>query len=249
MKNNQNTIEIQARPTRDEEGIHDSSVGIFIDIETDETEYLKLRRVFSKLISEIKRLYPPVKHEDMEIGSESRPEGRVHLILAIDFDSIKNDYLSSLFNIASLGCGVSAFLIAEEFEKLGYELRIHNNKCTASDIMRDVINDLELSFFWEVVNNSRLYSEYKSIYHDEKLLHELIQKLKFDSELYDTVKKEFIEEKEGEFGVPESNDEYIELWDYSPLRISNLASDRIQGLCKNIKYKELRDILLENKDK
>ena len=39
----------------DEEGIHDSSVGIFIDIETDETEYLKLRRVFSKLIEEIKR--------------------------------------------------------------------------------------------------------------------------------------------------------------------------------------------------
>ena len=246
IKKNQNIIKIQARPTRDEEGIHDSSVGIFIDVETDETEYLKLRRVFSKLISEIKRLYPPVKHGDMEIGSESRPEGRVHLILAIDFDSIRNDYLSSLFNIALLGCGVSAFIIAEEFEKLGYELRIHDDKCSASDIMRDVINDLELSFFWEVVNKSCLYSEYKGIYSDEKLLPELIQKLKFDSELYDKVRAEFIEEKEGEFGVPELNDNYIELWNYSPLRISDLASDKIQSLCKNIKYRELRDILLTN---
>lgn len=240
-----NTITIQARPTRDEEGIHDSSVGIFIDIETDETEYLKLRRVFSKLIEEIKRLYPPVKHEDMKICSESRPEGRVHLTLAMDFDSISNDYQSSLFNIASLGCGVSAFLIAAEFEKLGYDLQINDDKCSASDIMRDVINDLELSFFQEVVYNSCLYREDLDIYTDGKL-DDIIQKLKFDSELYRSVMEEFIEEKEGEFGVPELNDNFIFLWDYSPLRACDLASDRIQSLCKNIKYKELRDILLNN---
>lgn len=245
MKKNENTIKIQARPTRDEEGIWDSSVGIFIDIETDETEYLQLRRVHSKLIGEIKRLYPPVKYEDIEIGCESRPEERVHLTFAIDFDSIRNDYLSSLFNIASLGCGVSAFIIAKEFEKLGYELRIHYDKCSASDMMREVINDLELSFFWEVVENSCLYREDLDIYTAGEL-DRTIRRLKTDPELYQTVREQFLEENEGEFGVPESNDNYIELWDYSPLRASDSASDRINELCKNIKYQELRNILLNN---
>ena len=100
----------------------------------------------------------------MEIGSESRPEGRVHLTFAMDFDSISNDYQTSLFNIASLGCGVSAFLIAAEFDKLGYDLQINDDKCSASDIMRDVINDLELSFFQEVVYNLFIQRRFRYLY-------------------------------------------------------------------------------------
>lgn len=246
MKNNQNIIQIQARPTRDEEGIWDSSVGIFLDIEANESDYNTIDNLLANMHKEIKTLYPPVQFDEFEMITKYREQGRAHFILAIDFVPIQNQYESTLFNIASLGCGVSAFLIAVEFEKLGYELRIHDTKCTASDIMKDVINDLELSFFWEVVNNSCLYDEYQNIYRDSELLPELIQKLKFDSGLCDKVREEFIEENEGEFGVPESNDEYIELWNYSPLRISDLASDRIQGLCKNIKYGELREILLKN---
>ena len=246
MKKNEKSIKIQARPTRDEEGIWDSSVGIFLDIEANESDYTAIDNLLAEMYKEIKRLYPPVRFEEFEMITEYRDQGRAHFILAIDFVPIQNQYESTLFNIASLGCGVSAFLIAKEFEKSGYELRIHYDKCTASDIIKDVINDLELSFFWEVVNSSCLYSEYQNIYREPELLPELIQKLKFDSELCDTVKAQLIEESEGEFGVPALNDNYILLWDYSPLRISNLASNRIQVLCKNIKYKELRDILLEN---
>lgn len=240
-----NTIKIQARPTRDEEGIWDSSVGIFLDIEANESDYNIIDNLLAEMYKEIKRLYPPVQFDEFEMITEYREQGRAHFILGIDFVPIQNQYESSLFNIASLGCGVSAFLIAVEFEKLGYELRINHNKCSASDIMKDVINDLELSFFQEVVYNSCLYNERLNIYDDGEL-DIIIQKLKSDPELYRTVMEDFIEEKEGEFGIPKLEDNYIDLWDYSPLRISDLASDRIDSLCKNIKYKELRTILLNN---
>lgn len=243
-------IEIVARPSRDEEGIWDSSVGIFVDIETDETEFLKLRRVFKSIEERITTLYPPSRFEELEDGGESREDGRVHLTYSIDFDHISNDNPSSLFNIASLGCGVSTLFIAQEFEKLQYELYINDDKAIPSQMMKNVINDLELSFFWEVAYNSCLCNEYteNNRLYDDGVIDELVQKLKFDSALHDTVKRQLLEEREGEFGVPDGDDNLIDLWDYSPLRASEQASKRISELCKRIKYDELRNVLLNNKN-
>lgn len=246
--NTMRKIKINARPTRDEEGFWDSSCGIFVDIETDGTEFLKLRRLFKSIEKRIQELYPPLKFEELEVGCEERDEGKVHLTYSLDFDNINNDSQSSLFNIASLGCGVCTLFIAEEFQKLQYELFINYDKATPSEMMKDVINDLELSFFWEVVYNSCLYNEYTNMnkLNDAGVIDELIQKLKFDSELYDNVKKELFEEREGEFGVADLDDNLIEYYDYSPLRASEQASERISVLCKRIQYNELRRILKEN---